>query len=345
MDLDEYILAFRTLSRCPDLEPTLQAHARHLYICLALDLPSATQARQVLLEEAQHKKLRTCGPNVSEVFEAKLIEKLSTYPLGAHPPEECLKELTQVLIDLKYTLIDVENPLFSIYDPFCRCACNHRNLSTANGEFFFRYISLDVFENHILFPGKSGTIAVPIKNRRFFYSRERIERLTQAPSLFGLERDNRIPLGRPPEEIKGKKIQSIVFLVPADSAPHRKSNDAKFIASQLGLPDYLKWPQKDDRHNQGFAVLRFHPDIHDPLYRPTIIDALEHLAFRPGPPDNGNAPLFRHGWTRVFREGELKDDEATIEDELGCKEVIMPSRGERFPSEALELETVCFFES
>lgn len=347
MTLDEYVLAFRTLSRCHELTPDLRAKARHFYICLALDLPNATQARQKLLEEVQHHELHECGPNVPPAFEARLQDALTTIVLEEGEPPESL--LLRLAVLIKQTLCDfvkLLNPGFRVCDPFCRCDCNGVNRSFGwNGNAFYRYISLAVFEKHVLFPGKSGGLPVSVENRRFFYSQARVNQLTRSPALFGLERDNRILLGRPPEEFGGGAIQSVIFLVPSDSAPHKVSADATYIASRLGLPDYLLWDTADKRRNQGFAVLKLQPDAHDLLYRPTIVDALDHFAFRPGPTDNGEGELFRHGWTRVFKSGELYGDDAVIADELGCPEVIMPSRSERFPSESLELDSVCFFES
>jgi len=346
MTLDEYVLAFRALSRCSELGPEMRDQARHLYIGLALDLPSAIEARHILLEEMQHRKLRDCGPNVPVAFEAKLRENVCSYSPEEEPPESRLRNLLGLMRQTLCCFIEALNPGFEVRDPFCRCECNISNRSFGwTGNSFFRYIGVNIFEKHILFPGKAGGLPVCVNNRRFFYSRARIERLARTPSLFGLERDNRVLLGRPPDKIEDKTVQSIIFLVPSDCAPHNQNMDAIYIASRLGLTDHLTWKNPDERRNQGFAVLKFRPDTQDHLYRPTIVDALEHLAFRPGPTDNGDGELFRHGWTRVFKVGELCGDEPVIADELGCPEVIMPSRSERFPSEALELDAVCFFES
>jgi hypothetical protein len=346
MTLDEYVLTFKRLSRCRQLDPKLRALARHLYVCLALDLPSALDARQELLAEAQHKNLKACGPNVPELFEAKLREKLDTYsPPRDCPPGILLKSFYQLLLDLVLSFLEAYNPGFKIRDPFCLCDCNRRNLSSSNDGPFYRYVDLNTLEKHLLFPGKAGTLPVTLQNRREFYSKARLSRLAQAPSLFGLERDHRVSLSKPPAVVNGRQIRAVTFLVPSDSAPHKSSTDATWIASQLGLPEYLKTQEGQERSNQGIAVLRFHPAADDLLYRPTIIDALEHFAFRPGPPDDGGINLFRYGWTRVFNLGELREDDAAITDELGCKEVITPGRSERLPSSALQLEAVCFFES
>lgn len=346
MTLDEYILMFRDLSSRSDLSEPLRAHARHLYICLALDLPSAIEARSKLLAEAQHKNLESCGPNVPSVFEAKLVERLEHFTSSSGPPEKIFKTLFEIFSNLVAVFIDSGNPGFNPRDPFCRCDCNEQNRSfSQNGQLFCRYLDLDTFEKHLLFPGKAGPLTVTPNNRRYFYSHSRVSRLSSTPNIFGLQRDQQVLLGRPPTTINGSKTQSVVFLVPYEEAPHRTKPDASYIASQLGLPTSLKSASADARKNNGFAVLKFHPDKHDPLYRPTILDAHEHQAFRPGPPDvSMDSNGFKHGWTRVFKSGELLTDNASIADELGCKEVIMPSRWERFPSEALELETVCFFE-
>ncbi|MCP4702011.1 MAG: hypothetical protein GY862_34910 [Gammaproteobacteria bacterium] len=334
MTLDEYVLFFGKAGRELQGQDLKQA-ARHLYIGLGLDLPSAVVARDSVLKELTDDKLKDCGLNVPEHFEQKLVHRLNPESLPANVDNNTFDAMFQILREVIKEFADFHNKGKPEAEPFCCIPYNQENASALPADMALcRYVSLDIFEKYMLFYKRKRPAGKALKNKRTFYTKARIDKFKNQPAIFtDTNRVNYVNLGRD---------GAPVFFTPHKDAPHHDIQiSAEEIASKMGLPGWLKWNKSTNKDNRGIMVLKFRPDSSDCFYRPTILDALDHYAFRPGPADDGSD--FRYGYTRVCDPGELRWDDPKVTGEAGHKEVIMKNREERMPSDNLYLEHVFFF--
>jgi hypothetical protein len=237
-----------------------------------------------------------------------------------------------------------------------RCACTPYNTGnqcerSADG-LFYRYLSFDALERYWLFGGRRKTPR-QVPDRRELYRPDNLAAFAACqPNPIGPSTMNPVSLGRGGDAFPGAGFPPPVFLVPANNAPHIKKDsnagkealDAGAIAAKLGLPTELCWDDPAVRSNQGFMALRLRPVAGDRMFRPTMLDALDHLAFRPGPHDDDGLPCTRYGLTRHCKSGELNWRLPTVTDQPGCREVVMRDRKALFPHDDLYPEEPFFFE-
>lgn len=348
--LDEYILAFRSIFRDKTQHPAIRRHARHLYICLALDLPTAVTSRNRLCSELSSSELTSCGPNVPLLFEDRLRAALDDFKnSGGDIAKASFTDLLEIVQSTIDTILWDDFPRSSLKGPFCNCHCNERNRSSFPNEWWLcRYLNLDTFEKHWLFPNMLGRPRNLKRARKTFYTEARIEEFRRDVQALRFDRPQLVDLGKPPARRGELKEQSIVFFVPLEEAPHRdqgvpSEERARHVASVMGLLDSFLSKSPKESDNDGIAVIHFKPDeVIDRFYRPTIVDAIHNPAFRPGP--SGSKPgVFLHGWTRIQKFGELMADQPLQTEQLGRREIIMPSRREYLPSQRLQLDQILFF--
>jgi hypothetical protein len=193
----------------------------------------------------------------------------------------------------------------------------------------------------------------PLKDkseRKEFYKKSRTREFNSNPRILtGQDPPDYVWMGRGKTTLPGSRIEIRVpvFFCTHDDAPHRSNKSktcAYHIAAKLGLPNWLKYEDTDTKKEDGIAILRYEPDRLDRFFRPTILDALDHTAFRPGPPDSQANQMFRYGMTRAFEQNELCWENPTPSNRPGVKEVVMKNRQKEFPSNGLTLVDVVFYE-
>ncbi len=153
MTLDEFVLFFREFSLTKGKKQEVRESARHLYICLALDLPNVNGARTQLNEDMHGEHFQKCGWNVPREFERHLEFNLKKM---APPGEMTIKiynKLLNVLLDTIIYFLRHQSPENPKAKPICCISENQRNISTLKKDMTYlcRYITLDVFENYMWF--------------------------------------------------------------------------------------------------------------------------------------------------------------------------------------------------
>lgn len=360
MTLDEFIQFFADAMQSSILGEEEKALAEHIYIGLALDLFNASQARSNLLYKQFSREFKEafqdCGKNIPVEFEQELETQLKT--VTAH--ESITPDNFQQMQDLLMAAVEAYQAKNGRQEPLCCHPFNMDNKSTLPNAGTFelcRYVSLETFERFMLFPGQTiaGGKWIPPPNRRIIYDNAWIAKFNNNPTQakvgqWNIEKKRlSVNLGQPDEvTVHGKRMLVPVFLTPMDKAPHRDtpSKKANHIAVEMGLPDWLKSPAnitKSARRNEGVVALRFTPETRDTFFRPTFLDALTNLAFRPGPMEGSSPGDYRHGLTRKCSPKAFYWQKPDVIDAKGRREVVMENRKVDLPSDHLEVDAIIFF--
>jgi len=221
MTLDEFVLFFRDVSNGKGCSPQIREIARHLYVGLALDFDGVTYARKKLFENLKYKdRFEDCGENIPDSFKRHLDVKLQNRKSECLNPKYAdFEEMFGILYDTVIKFLDIEDPVNPISSPLCYSSSFQRNLSTMKTDMFFcYYISLDDFENRMLYPGRTGESRPVIEDRRQFYRLKKKKNWDMNKK----KRRSAVMLNfQNTTDIAGKKFPKPVFLTPYDEAPHR----------------------------------------------------------------------------------------------------------------------------
>ncbi len=354
MTLDEFVSFFGDLSR--ELNNIREKEwAKHLYIGLALDLDGVTTARSAMKKKSNptFKAFEYCGPNVPPEFEKRLEDKLVRRKVPKKRNVAGFNRMLDLLLEVVREFLEDHNKTQKEKEPLCCTPYNGpKNLSKLpEGMLLCRYISLKTFEDHMLVKGRRrrprSTSVHAARDKKEFYKKERVTRFKKNPAIFFLDKGQPVcvEFGRPITGIRGLSMRCPVFFTPLEEAPHRVTSapkNANHVAEQMGLPGNLKWDDYQAREQDGVVAMCFVPDSNDRFFRPTILDALDHFAFRPGPAADDSG--FRYGLTRVCKMQSLCWEDPVLTDEEGRKEVIMKNRETLFPTDNFYPEEVLFFQ-
>ncbi|MEO5331477.1 MAG: hypothetical protein H7839_05590 [Magnetococcus sp. YQC-5] len=345
MKLHEYVCWFGDV--CLDskhnlnskLNPNELRMAEHFYVGLALDLPNVKEARDHLFETSPDYKINfeVCGNNIPLEFKELLERYVEKKTLPVTMAKDDLDQMIDYFMDVVVNYHESGADPFLLSMPLCCKEENQGNKSSLSDRIVLcRYVTIEVFEKYVLemFPyrkGRRGT-ASP----KTFYDSDRIDEINK-------DFANGVPvsIGRPGNQmVYTRSLPVPVFFTPMTKAPHRdKKREAKtalHVAQEMGLPDCLE-------STKGLVALKFKHDKSDKLYRPTFLDAIDHVAFRPGPME-GMCESFRHGWTRKCQKSGALWGPPIILPEKGRMELVMKNRTEIFPSDKLSVEAILFFD-
>lgn len=350
MDLIAYIHYFGDACHSSKLTLDLQEKAEHFFIGLALDLPNVADARDHLLNTVfpgYKNDFQLCGKNISPAFESLLEKQIKVKKVPTTHTEINLNKMIGYFMDAVDLYYQNQSQSLNAALPLCCNPSNQNNISSPpNQTEWCRYVSFEVFETKmLLFSGRQGRrSSPPTPKRRVIYDSAWIASFNRDPAQVKL-RYLRVELGR---KTRGDSIPLPVFLTPLASAPHNDSHpqakNAFHVVQEMGLSSYLKRAVQADKANEGVVALKFCHDSNDKLYRPTFLDAIDHVAFRPGPMEGQTTAGYRHGWTRKCKNFSALRDHITVLPEKGRVELVMKNRPAILPSSQLKVDAILFFE-